>query len=193
MEKNSILFVGDHAQKYFGPSLAADVSRYDFNLFTYKREDILTGASAFANFNEVSFPFHGAYDLDGLQSDMMLNKQLISYDSKVLIGDPTELLFQAFIAELLESDTYSMLPIVLFLYPVGMISLDTRKEISALIHKMKLNHVLTYVIRYPQETVDKVMNALNELEAVSDFVLVENKINNLDYLFGHEAEILFNA
>ena len=72
-------------------------------------------------------------------------------------------------------------------------SLDARKEISALILTMKANHVLTYVVRNPQDTFLKIMSALNELDSLSDFVLIENKIQNLDYLFGHDAEILFNT
>ena len=58
---------------------------------------------------------------------------------------------------------------------------------------MKVNHVLTYVVRNPQDTFLKIMSALNELDSLSDFVLIENKIQNLDYLFGHDAEILFNT
>ena len=40
------------------------------------------------------------------------------------------------------------------------------------------------------ESFVKIMSALTELDSLSDFILIENNIQNLDYLFGHDAEIL---
>ena len=193
MKRNSILFVGDHAQKYFAHGLNSAYTQYDFHLLTYQRENIFTDEPAKAIFDDLSFPFAETYSIGGLHKDLIKNKEHINFNYDMLIGDPTELLFQAFVTELFLIEDTPIYPIVLFLYPVGMHSLDARKEISALIIKMKVNHVLTYVIRNPQDTFLKIMSALNELDSLSDFVLIENKIQNLDYLFGHDAEILFNA
>ena len=190
MRRKSMLFVGDHARMYFGSASKVDEIDNDVHLLRYQREDIITNEPAKALFDSVSLSFNETYSLDGLHKDLIKNKQHINFKCDVLIGDPTELLFQAFVKELFLIEDLPFFPIVLFLYPVGMNSLDARKEISALILTMKANHVLTYVIRNPQETFVKIMTALNELDSLSDFILIENNIQNLDYLFGHDAEIL---
>lgn len=190
MRRKSMLFVGDHARMYFGSASKVDEIDNDVHLLRYQREDIITNEPAKALFDSVSLSFNETYSLDGLHKDLIKNKQHINFKCDVLIGDPTELLFQAFVKELFLFEDLPFFPIVLFLYPVGMNSLDARKEISALILTMKANHVLTYVIRNPQETFLKIMTALNELDSLSDFILIENNIQNLDYLFGHDAEIL---
>jgi hypothetical protein len=185
-----MLFVGDHARMYFGSASKVDEIDNDVHLLRYQREDIITNQPAKAFFDSVSLSFNETYSLDGLHKDLIKNKEHINFKCDVLIGDPTELLFQAFVKELLLIEDLPFFPIVLFLYPVGMNSLDARKEISALILTMKANHVLTYVIRNPQDTFVKIMSALTELDSLSDFILIENNIQNLDYLFGHDAEIL---
>ena len=190
MRRKSMLFVGDHARMYFGSASKVDEIDNDVHLLRYQREDIITNEPAKAIFDSVSLSFNETYSLDGLHKDLIKNKKHINFKCDVLIGDPTELLFQAFVKELFLIEDLSFFPIVLFLYPVGMNSLDARKEISALILTMKANHVLTYVIRNPQDTFVKIMTALNELDSLSDFILIENNIQNLDYLFGHDAEIL---
>ena len=190
MRRKSMLFVGDHARMYFGSATKVDEIDNDVHLLRYQREDIITNEPAKALFDSVSLSFNETYSLDGLHKDLIKNKQHINFNCDVLIGDPTELLFQAFVKELFLIEDLPYFPIVLFLYPVGMNSLDARKEISALILTMKANHVLTYVIRNPQDTFLKIMTALNELDSLSDFILIENNIQNLDYLFGHDAEIL---
>ena len=190
MRRKSMLFVGDHARMYFGSASKVDEIDNDVHLLRYQREDIITNEPAKALFDSVSLSFNETYSLDGLHKDLIKNKQHINFKCDVLIGDPTELLFQAFVKELFLIEDLPYFPIVLFLYPVGMNSLDARKEISALILTMKANHILTYVIRNPQDTFVKIMTALNELDSLSDFILIENNIQNLDYLFGHDAEIL---
>lgn len=190
MRRKSMLFVGDHARMYIGSASKVDEIDNDVHLLRYQREDIITNEPAKAFFDTISFSFNETYSLDGLHKDLIKNKEHINFKCDVLIGDPTELLFQAFVKELFLIEDLPYFPIVLFLYPVGMNSLDARKEISALILTMKANHVLTYVIRNPQDTFLKIMTALNELDSLSDFILIENNIQNLDYLFGHDAEIL---
>ena len=69
-------------------------------------------------------------------------------------------------------------------------SLDTRREISALILKMKLKNMLTYVVRNPIDTFVEVMNEVNQLASFTSITQLESSIENLDYLFGHDAEIL---
>jgi len=190
MRRKSMLFVGDHARMYIGSASKVDEIDNDVHLLRYQREDIITNEPAKAFFDTMSFSFNETYSLDGLHKDLIKNKEHINFKCDVLIGDPTELLFQAFVKELFLMEDLPFFPIVLFLYPVGMNSLDARKEISALILTMKANHVLTYVIRNPQDTFVKIMTALTELDSLSDFILIENNIQNLDYLFGHDAEIL---
>ena len=184
----TILFVGDHAQKYF--ELGISNSYCSAQLLTYQRENIITGEKAKLVFNQKDFPFAGAYSLLGLCKEIVLMKEEWKGKCDILIGDPTELLFQAYVTELMESSELNVLPIVFFLYPVGMNSLDTRREISALILKMKMKNMLTYVLRNPMDTFVEVMNEVNQLTSFTSITQLESSIENLDYLFGHDAEIL---
>ena len=184
----SILFVGDHAQKYC--ELGISNTYCNAQLLTYQRENIITGEKAKLVFNQKDFPFAGAYSLLGLCQDIVQMKEQLLLKCEILIGDPTELLFQAYVNELMESSELNVLPIVFFLYPVGMNSLDTRREISALILKMKLKNMLTYVVRNPMNTFVEVMNEVNQLASFTSITQLESSIENLDYLFGHDAEIL---
>jgi hypothetical protein len=184
----TILFVGDHAQKYC--ELAISNENCSAQLLTYQRENIVTGEKAKVIFNQQELPFHTAYNMDGLCQDIVRLKDQLLIKCDILIGDPTELLFQAYVTELMESSELNVLPIVFFLYPVGMNSLDTRREISALILKMKLNNMLTYVVRNPMDTFVEVMNEVNNLASFTSITQLESSIENLDYLFGHDAEIL---
>ena len=184
----SILYVGDHAQKYF--ELGSSNENCSAQLLTYQRENIVTGEKAKVIFNHKEFPFHTAYNRTGLCQDIVRLKDQLLIKCDILIGDPTELLFQAYVIELLEASELNVLPIVFFLYPVGMNSLDTRREISALILKMKLKNMLTYVVRNPMDTFVEVMNEVNQLASFTSITQLESSIENLDYLFGHDAEIL---
>ena len=184
----TILFVGDHAQKYC--ELGISNTYCNAQLLTYQRENIITGEKAKLVFNQKDFPFAGAYSLLGLCKEIVLMKEEWKGKCDILIGDPTELLFQAYVTELMESSELNVLPIVFFLYPVGMNSLDTRREISALILKMKMKNMLTYVLRNPTDTFVEVMNEVNQLASFTSITQLESSIENLDYLFGHDAEIL---
>ena len=184
----SILYVGDHAQKYF--ELGSSNENCSAQLLTYQRENIITGEKAKLVFNQKDVPFAGAYSLLGLCKEIVLIKEAWKGKCDILIGDPTELLFQAYVTKLVEASELNVLPIVLFLYPVGMNSLDTRREISALILKMKLKNMLTYVVRNPMNTFVEVMNEVNQLASFTSITQLESSIENLDYLFGHDAEIL---
>ena len=184
----SILFVGDHAQKYC--ELGSSNENCKGQLLTYQRENIITGEKAKLVFNQKDYPFAGAYSLLGLCKEIVLIKEAWKGNCDILIGDPTELLFQAYVTKLVEASELNVLPIVFFLYPVGMNSLDTRREISALILKMKLKNMLTYVVRNPMNTFVEVMNEVNQLASFTSITQLESSIENLDYLFGHDAEIL---
>jgi hypothetical protein len=50
--------------------------------------------------------------------------------------------------------------------------------------------MLTYVVRNPMDTFVEVMNEVNQLASFTSITQLESSIENLDYLFGHDAEIL---
>ena len=64
---------------------------------------------------------------------------------------------------------------LVFIYPVGMSSLDSRKEIAALIHLIKVNSILTYFLRSPLD------NFVNFSDIVID-PMQEVDLNSLDLL-----------
>ena len=72
----TILFVGDHAQKYY--ELGISNSYCSVQLLTYQRENIVTGEKAKVIFNQQELPFRTAYNRDGLCTDIVrLKEQLL--------------------------------------------------------------------------------------------------------------------
>ena len=101
-----------------------------------------------------------------------------------VIGDPSELLYQAYVfaqtnqnpnfireeaqfSSIQENDVYT------FLYPVGMVAQDIRKEISQLVYVLKKFNKSAFLIRADKSDVSailqKMLNHLSSMKELSKF------------------------
>ena len=125
------------------------------------------------------------------------DKNLINSD--IIIGDPSELLFQAFsFARLKENPLFFKQNLSrrlkidkslnLFIYPMGMVCQDIRKEISNLIYVLKKHESKTFLLRKEEKDLDHILNnILHELETNSIYE-IEEKLEGLEHLTGKPKE-----
>jgi hypothetical protein len=167
----SSILIGEHAASL--AKLKAQPS--SLLQLQYIREDYLKKKPAAVLFKNQLIPLANHYDKVGLSldfSDSIFTK--LEDNPLFIIGDPTEWFFQSSV-EALISKNPKMIAGLVFIYPVGMSSLDSRKEIAALIHLIKVNSILTYFLRSPLD------NFVNFSDIVID-PMQEVDLNSLDLL-----------
>lgn len=152
----------------------------------YIREDYLKEKSAAVLFNDQLIPLANNYDKVGLSldfSDSIFTK--LEDKPLLIIGDPTEWFFQSSV-EALISKNPEMIAAVLFIYPVGMSSLDSRKEIAALIHLLKVNSILTYFLRSPLDNFTDFADKVIDVNIPVDLNALDLLIPDLEYIVGRK-------
>jgi L-2-hydroxyglutarate oxidase LhgO len=129
----------------------------------------------------VSIDYNGNYDLNELSFalSVVLNHNK-KFKNTLVVGDPSELLYQAYVfaqtnqnpnfikeeAQFYskqEKDTY------VFLYPVGMVAQDIRKEISHLVYVLKKFNKSTFLLRADKSHVSAILQKmLNQLSSMNE-------------------------
>lgn len=181
---DSILLLGNHANLYL-----ADMKRFSElpvqSLSFKKKNPFLENEPHRLLLNDVSIDYNGGYNLNELSFALSVvvnhNKKL---KNSLVIGDPSELLYQAyvfaqtnqnpnFIRE--EAQFYSKQEndVYTFLYPVGMVAQDIRKEISQLVYVLKKFNKSAFLIRADKSDVSailqKMLNHLSSMKELSKF------------------------
>ena len=181
---DSILLLGNHANLY-----SADIIRFSklpVQSLTFKKKNpFLENEPHQLLLDGVSIDYNGNYDLNELSFALSVvlnhNKKL---KNSLVVGDPSELLYQAYVfaqtnqnpnfireeaqfSSKQENDTYA------FLYPVGMVAQDIRKEISHLVYVLKKFNKCTFLIRADKSDVSailqKMLNQLSSMNELSKF------------------------
>ena len=178
---DSILLLGNHANLY-----SADIIRFSklpVQSLTFKKKNhFLENEPHQLLLNDVSIDYNGNYSLNELSFALSVvvnhNKKL---KNTLVVGDPSELLYQAYVfaqtnqnpnfireeaqfSSQQENDTYA------FLYPVGMVAQDIRKEISHLVYVLKKFNKSTFLIRADKSDVSAILQKmLNQLSAMNEF------------------------
>ena len=178
---DSILLLGNHANLY-----SADIIRFSklpVQSLTFKKKNpFLENEPHQLLLNDVSIDYNGNYSLNELSFALSVivnhNKKL---KNTLVVGDPSELLYQAYVfaqtnqnpnfireeaqfPSKQENDTYA------FLYPVGMVAQDIRKEISHLVYVLKKFNKSTFLIRADKSDVSVILQKmLNQLSAMNEF------------------------
>ena len=178
---DSILLLGNHANLY-----SADIIRFSklpVQSLTFKKKNpFLENEPHQLLLNDVSIDYNGNYSLNELSFALSVvvnhNKKL---KNTLVVGDPSELLYQAYVfaqtnqnpnfireeaqfSSKQENDTYA------FLYPVGMVAQDIRKEISHLVYVLKKFNKSTFLIRADKSDVSAILQKmLNQLSAMNEF------------------------
>ena len=149
--KKSILFVGNHALLHSEVFIEAFSKQFEINSLTFKAANPLNESeSNKILINQLDVDFNGIYDLNNLTLALsfILEHNTSISSSDLIIGDPSEILFQAFsFARLKENPLFFKqntnkrllkdTSLNLFIYPMGMLCFDIRKEISNLVYVLK--------------------------------------------------------
>lgn len=181
---DSILLLGNHANLYL-----ADMKRFSElpvqSLSFKKKNPFLENEPHQLLLNDVSIDYNGGYNLNELSFALSVvvnhNKKL---KNSLVIGDPSELLYQAyvfaqtnqnpnFIREEAQFSSKQENDVYTFLYPVGMVAQDIRKEISQLVYVLKKFNKSAFLIRADKSDVSailqKMLNHLSSMKELSKF------------------------
>ena len=133
------------------------------------------------------------YNLQGLVTAIHENN-ISSRLSEVtlIVGDPSELIYQAFLLAMLKEDPNDFRRINenespsdvvnLFLYPVGMMAQDIRKELSTLMYCLKKHEMATYLIRKEEKDLDSLFKLLLNSLTFMSIVELEDQIKGIEHL-----------
>ena len=189
--QKSIFLVGHHAYAH-AENIRNNINKkFKLNYLTFKRKDPFDVTSANKlSINELEIDYNGAYDLNNLTLALSFiieqDKNLMNSD--IIIGDPSELLFQAFsFARLKENPLFFKQnhsrkmkidnSLNLFIYPMGMVCHDIRKEISNLIYVLKKHESKTFLLRKEEKDLDQILNnILHEIETNSMLDTLTNEM-----------------
>lgn len=204
--QKSILLVGNHACSHFENIRVNLNNKFKLNYLNYRRKDPFDeNCSNKILINHIEVDFNGSYDLNNLTLALSFiiehDKNLMKND--LIIGDPSELLFQAFsFARLKENPMFFKEnqsrtlkidnSLNLFIYPIGMVCQDIRKEISNLIYILKKHESKTFLLRKEEQDLDAILNIIfHELETRTIYE-IEEKIDGLEHLTGKPKEQLID-
>ena len=150
------------------------------------------------HFNEQKFETACEYEFDCLKNEFvsLIQSKQFSSSFKLIIGDPSELIYQAFCCALLETQLYmerDFHEIHLWLYPMGMTSLDIRKELSQVIYKLKKQETPVLLLRKPlNESTEILKSIFNKINS-STIHELEEKMDGLEFLIGKRSVNLING
>ena len=187
MEKftfDSILLLGNRANLYLAE--IKTFSELPVQSLTFKKKNPFSQNEPHQLLlDEVSIDYNGNYTLNELSFALSVivnhNKKL---KNTLVVGDPSELLYQAyvfaqtnqnpnFIREEAQFFSEQINDAYAFLYPVGMVAQDVRKEISQLVYVLKKFNKSTFLIRAHNSDViailQKMLNQLGAMNELSKF------------------------
>jgi hypothetical protein len=200
--QKSILLVGHHANAHRENIQNNLNKQFKLNYLSYRGKDPFDEHAANKLIiNDIEVDYNGSYDLNNLTLALSF---IIDYDknltnSDLIIGDPSELLFQAFsFARLKENPLFFKQNLSrtlkidkslnLFIYPMGMVCQDIRKEISNLIYVLKKHESKTFLLRKEEKDLDAILDKiLIELENKSIYE-IEDRLEGLEHLTGKPKE-----
>ena len=195
--QKSILLVGNHAIAHLDNMRINFNKNFNLNYLCYQSGNPFNdGESNQLIFNDVEITYNGSYDLNNLTLALcfMIEHEQSLSSNDIIIGDPSELLFQAFsFARLKENPLFfkqkktsvkADKALNIFIYPMGMICSDVRKEISNLIYILKKNESISYLIRKEEPELDEFLKEIfTELEKNSIYD-IETNLEGLEHLTG---------
>ncbi len=197
IEDSSILFVGNRAKSiYENLGLSAQEA---FSAFTFESSNPFSEEKNKIYFNDIEFKTSVDYNLDDLKIKciQLMDANQIPQKLKLIIGDPSELLYQAYSLANLELNKETRLfeeqPMHLWFYPMGMTSLDIRKELALLIYFLKKHDSQVLMLRNKQEELNENVNQIISKIAYCSIYDLQNEMNGLEHLIGKPSEYLVNG
>jgi len=197
MEKstyNPILFLGNRASN-FADNLDIEMEK---NTLTFSPANPGSNEHNYLIFNNKKLRTEAEYTLDELKTSFvdLLSEKLIPNSFQFIIGDPSEILYQAFTLALIETQLFSfqnLNEIHIWLYPIGMVSLDIRKEVSFIIHQLKKSEIPVLLIdktaQKPSELIEEII-IYHKTFSISE---LETKHPQLKQILGKQNVNLING
>ena len=197
IEDSSILFVGNRAKSIY-ENLRIDENKA-FSTFTFENSNPFSEEKNKLYFNDFEYKTNVDYNLDDLKIKciQLMNENQIPQKLKLIIGDPSELLFQAYSLANLEMNKETRLfedqPMHLWFYPMGMTSLDIRKELALLIYFLKKHDSQVLMLRNKQEELNENVNQIISKISYCSIYELQDEIVGLEHLIGKPSEYLVNG
>ncbi len=202
--QKSILLVGNHALLHSEKLTQRFGNQFEINSLSFQ-----SGNPFDENepnkilINDLDIGFNGSYDLNNLTLALsfILEHHPEIAQTTLIIGDPSELLFQAFSFARLnenplffkENTQHSLIKdpsINLFIYPMGMLCFDIRREISNLVYILKKHKSEVLLLRKDEKDLDQILNSIfSDIDKFSIYDM-EDRIEGLEHLIGKPKELI---
>jgi len=190
-----ILFLGNRASiicKSFQEEM------FTANCLTFSSAIPFSGFKNTIYINEQKFDTICEYEFECLKNEFvsLIQSKQFSSSFKLIIGDPSELIYQAFCCALLETQLYmerDFHEIHLWLYPMGMTSLDIRKELSQFIYKLKKQDTPVLLLRKPINESTEILKSIFTTINSSSIHELEEKMDGLEFLIGKRSVNLIDG
>jgi hypothetical protein len=190
-----ILFLGNRAI-----SICESFQQETFkaNCLTFSSAIPFSGLKNSIHFNKQQFETECEYEFDCLKNEFvdLIRTNKISSSFQLIIGDPSELIYQAFCCALLETQLYMQRDfheIHLWLYPMGMTSLDIRKELSKFIYKLKKQDTPVLLLRKPINESTEILKSIVSKINSSTIHELEEKLDGLEFIIGKRSANLIDG
>ena len=194
----SILLLGTHANLYHKE--LQNTSDLTINSLKFKKKNPfeVDEPHQFV-YNETPIDFNGKYKLDELSFALsIIIEHNSGFEDCLIIGDPTELLYQAFcfaknnqnphmIRQEVQFQPAKSKDSFLFLYPSGMVAHNIRKEISSLIYLLKKYNRNAFLIREGNESTSQILQNMLK-EGVISFDLDILEVNGIEKLISNQTQ-----
>lgn len=202
--KKSILFVGNHARLHSDLFSNNFGNQFEINSLTFQSCDPFDESNSNKILiNGIDISFNGTYDLNNLTLALsfILDHHPEMIQKSLIIGDPSEILFQAYtFARLNENPLFfkenTQIPLLkdqsinLFIYPMGMLCFDIRREISNLVYILKKHKSEVLLLRKDEQELDQILNSiLTDYDTFSIYD-IEDRIEGLEHLIGKPKELI---
>ena len=194
----SILLLGSHAHLY-SKDLEEATSVHVHSFRFVKRNPFEVDQPHQFLLNDTSIDFNGKYSLEDLSFaiSVVMNHHN-AFEDCLVLGDPTELFFQAFcfaknnqnphlIRQEVQFEQRTSKDAYLFIYPNGMVAHNIRKEISNLVYLLKKHNRNTFLIRNTNiETGQILQNMLKEATVSFDLNILG--VNGIEQIISSETQ-----
>lgn len=194
----SILLLGNHGNLYLKE--LQNSTDLTINSLKFKKKDpFAVDMPHQFIFNNTPIDFNGKYVLEELAFalSVLLNHNS-SFDDCLILGDPTELMYQAFcfaknkqnphlIRQEIQFEPKPSQDSYLFFYPSGMVAYNIRREISSLIYLLKKFKRNTFLIRNGDLSNSEILqNMLKKSKVSFDLNILE--VNGIEKLISNQTE-----
>ena len=181
---NQILFLGNRAANIFKSS---DDDHFKANYITYTPANPFSELNNLIVYNKQEFETACEYELECLKDHFvsLIHSNKLPSSFKLIVGDPSELIYQAFCIALMEAQLYiqqDFQEIHLWLYPMGMTSLDIRKELSQFIFELKKNEIPVLLLRKPINESDEILKSFYLIFETSEIYELIEKMDGVEFL-----------